>query len=85
VKWQVKANIRKESYGTVLVKVKIKKADIGAGFNQAGALAGTDANDTVTVDIPVRLTIGDRTFDVAVPSEFDFNNDGTKARGDGEF
>ena len=85
VKWQVKAGLRKQPYGAVLLKVKIKKASLGAGFNQAGAVVGADPTDTVTKDIPAKIEIGDRSFEVAVPSDFDFNNDGTKARGEGEF
>ncbi|MCY3023829.1 MAG: PKD domain-containing protein [Planctomycetota bacterium] len=84
-KWQVKAGLRKQPFGAVLVKVKIKSASLGAGFNQAGAVVGADPTDTVSVDIPAKIEIGDRSFEVVVPSEFDFNNDGTKAKGNGEF
>jgi len=85
VKWQVKAGLRKQPYGAVLLKVKIKNASLGAGFNQAGAVVGADPKDTVSVDIPARIEIADRSFEVAVPSDFDFSSDGTKARGEGEF
>ncbi|MCY3018684.1 MAG: Ig-like domain-containing protein [Planctomycetota bacterium] len=84
-KWQVKAGQRKQPYGAVLVKVKIKNASLGEGFNLAGAHVGADPTDTVSVDIPAKIEIGDRSFEVVVPSDFDFNNDGTKAKGNGEF
>jgi PKD repeat protein len=83
VKWQVKANVRGQPFGTVLLKAKIKHADLGLGFNQAGAVTSADPHDTVTVDIPVQVTIGGNAFEVPVSSDFTFSSDGKKGRGEG--
>jgi PKD repeat protein len=83
VKWAVKASVRNEPFGTVVVSLKIKHADLGLGFNSAGAVQG-GVNDFVEVDIPVRITIGSRVFEISVPSEFKFNGNGKKGRGTGE-
>ena len=83
-KWQIKGGIRGQPIGSVAVKLKIKNASLGLGFNQAGVTAGGDPHDVVSKDIPVHLEIGGRSFELQVPSDFKFNSDGTKARVDGE-
>ena len=82
-KWQVKANIRNQPSGTVTLKLTIKKANLGASFNLAGATVGGDPHDIVSQDIPVRLEIGTRSFELQVPSDFKFSGNGTRAKGDG--
>ena len=82
--WQVKANLRKQPFGTVQLKAKIKNADLGLGFNQAGAVKGADPSDIVDADIPVRITIGGRSFELNVASEFKFNSSGKRAKGEGD-
>jgi PKD repeat protein len=83
-KWQVKSGIRHQPSGSVSVKLKIKNASLGLGFNLAGVTAGGDPHDIVSKDIPVHLEIGGRGFELLVPSDFKFNTDGTRSRGDGE-
>lgn len=83
-KWQVKAGIRKQPSGSVSLKVTIKKASLGLGFNQAGATAGADPHDLVSVSIPVHLEIGGHSFEMLVPTDFKFSGGGTRAKGDGE-
>jgi predicted outer membrane repeat protein len=83
-KWQVKAGIRKQPSGSVSLKVTIKKASLGLGFNQAGATAGADPHDIVSVSIPVHLEIGGHSFEMLVPTDFKFSGGGTRAKGDGE-
>jgi hypothetical protein len=83
-KWQVKANLRGQSFGEVNLKAKIKKATLGQGFNLAGALPGADAHDVVTVNIPVRVEIAGRVFEVPIESDFKFSGDGKRATGSGE-
>ncbi|HYG78129.1 MAG TPA: Ig-like domain-containing protein, partial [Planctomycetota bacterium] len=65
-KWTVKANVRKQPAGTVVVTLKVKKASLGLGFNQLGVTAHGDPSDIVEKDIPVRLEIGTRSFEVLV-------------------
>ncbi|HEY3322248.1 MAG TPA: PKD domain-containing protein, partial [Planctomycetota bacterium] len=84
-KWQVKANLRGDPFGTVWIKAQIKKASLGAGFNQQGVLGNGDPHDSVQADVPLKLEIAGRSFDVQVPSEFKFNAEGTKAKGTGSF
>ena len=81
--WAVKAHVRNEPFGTVLISAKINHADLGLAFNSAGAMQGAP-NDFVELDIPVTLTVGSRVFVVTVPSEFRFNSNGKKGRGTGE-
>ncbi|HYG75948.1 MAG TPA: PKD domain-containing protein [Planctomycetota bacterium] len=83
-KWTVKANVRKQPAGTVLITLKVKNANLGLGFNQLGVIGNGDPSDIVEKDIPVRLEIGTRSFEVLVPSEFKFNAAGQKARGEGD-
>ena len=83
-KWTVKSNIRKQPSGTVLLTLKVKNASLGVGFNQLGVLTNGDPSDVIEKDIPVRLEIGTRSFEVLVPSEFKFNTTGQKAKGSGE-
>ncbi|HYG73401.1 MAG TPA: Ig-like domain-containing protein, partial [Planctomycetota bacterium] len=82
-KWTVKASVRKQPAGTVIVSLKVKNASLGAGFNQMGVLGNNDPSDVIEKDIPVRLEIGTRSFEVLVPSEFKFNARGQKAKGIG--
>jgi hypothetical protein len=84
VSWQVKANQRKQAFGEADIKVKIKKADLGAGFNAAGALVGPDPKDTVSVPIPITIELARRAFELSIPSDFRFSSDGKKAKGSGE-
>ncbi|HEY3319276.1 MAG TPA: LamG-like jellyroll fold domain-containing protein [Planctomycetota bacterium] len=81
--WQAKSGIRGVPYGTVSLKAKLQYADLGAAFNRAGAVFHGDAAKTVNVDIPLKLEIGDRSFEIDVPSAFEFNGDGTRANGTG--
>jgi len=83
VKWQVKANLRGKPFGEVTMKVTIKHANLGLGFNQAGAVEGTNPHDVVTVDIPVHIEAAGRSFDVMLTSDFKFHSSGTKANGSG--
>jgi len=83
-KWTVKTAIRKQPAGTVTVSLKVKNASLGAGFNQLGVLSNGDPSDVIEKDIPVRLEIGPRTFEVLVPSEFKFDASGKKAKGTGD-
>jgi PKD repeat protein len=79
--WQVKANTRKQSVGEVSLKFKAKKASLGLGFNQAGAVG---EGEVVTLEIPLRLEIAGRVFEVQLDSSFKFSKDGKKAVGEGE-
>jgi hypothetical protein len=83
-KWQVKAGTRNQAFGEVNLKAKIKKASLGLGFNLAGAVVGVDPHELVTLDIPVRIEIAGRIFEVSVSSDFKFSADGKKAAGEGE-
>ncbi len=82
--WTVKANTRKQSAGEVSLKFTVKKANLGVGFNQAGAVPGGDPSDPVDVSIPVRLEIAGRIFEVSIDSSFKFGNSGKKATGEGD-
>jgi PKD repeat protein len=79
--WQVKANTRSQAAGEVALKFKAKKASLGLGFNQLGAVG---EGEVVTLDIPVRLEIAGRVFEVLLDSDFKFSKDGKKAAGEGE-
>jgi PKD repeat protein len=83
-KWQVKANTRGQSFGEVRLKVTVKKASLGLGFNTAGAVVNPDPHDLTQIDIPVHLEVAGKVFEVPVPSEFKFSADGKKASGGGE-
>ncbi len=83
-KWQVKANLRGQSFGSVFLRLTVKKASLSSGFAAAGAVPEFDPDGTVTATIPVRIEIGGRAFELRVPSEFDFLKGGFKARGSGE-
>ena len=82
-KWQVKANIRGKPFGEVTVKITLKHASLGLGFNQAGVLATADLHDVVTMDIPIHIEIAGRTFDVPISTDFKFRKGGTAATGNG--
>ncbi|HEY3322160.1 MAG TPA: Ig-like domain-containing protein [Planctomycetota bacterium] len=84
-KWQVKASLRGQPIGTVWIKADIKKASLGAGFNQQGILGNGDPHDSVSADVPLKLEIAGRSFEIQIPSEFRFNAEGTKAKGTGSF
>jgi PKD repeat protein len=79
--WQVKANTRKQSAGELSLKFKAKKASLGLGFNQAGAVG---EGEVVTLEIPLRLEIAGRVFEVQLDSSFKFSKDWKKAVGEGE-
>ncbi|HYG73494.1 MAG TPA: PKD domain-containing protein [Planctomycetota bacterium] len=83
-KWQVKANSRGQSFGETRVKLTIKKASLGLGFNIAGAVVGPDPHDIVSLDIPVHLEIAGKIFEVPIASDFKFSDSGKKANGTGE-
>jgi len=57
---------------------------LALGFNQAGAVAGGDPSDIVTVQIPIRLEIAGRVFEVSIESDFKFSGDAKKASGSGD-
>jgi hypothetical protein len=82
-KWQVKAQIRHQPFGTVIVKANIKHASLGLAFNQAGAIAGGDPHDIVSQDIPVHFEIGGHSYEMLVPTDFKFSGDRSRAKGDG--
>ncbi len=81
-KWIVKAGLRKQSFGEVFLKLRVKRATLGLNFNQAGAVAG--AGNEVLMDMPMRIEIAGRSFEVVMDSEFTFKKGGTKAKGSGE-
>ena len=83
-KWQIKANLRNQGPGEVRLKLTIKKASLGLGFNQAGAIAGADLNDLVEATIPLFFQLGAHTYDLPIPSEFKFSSGGTRAKGTGD-
>lgn len=82
-KWQVKSNIRGKPFGEVTVKLTLKRASLGLGFNQAGVLATADLHDVITMDIPIHIEIAGRTFDVPISTDFKFRKNGTAATGNG--
>ena len=82
-KWQVKAQIRHQPFGTVSLKVTIKKANLGLSFNQAGVVAGGDPHDIVSQDISAHLEIGTHSFEMLLPTDFKFSGDRSRAKGDG--
>ena len=82
-KWQVQANIRGKPFGEAIVKVTIKNASLGTGFNLLGAVASADLHDIISVDIPLHIELAGRTFDILIPSDFKFSSGGTKAKGGG--
>jgi hypothetical protein len=45
---------------------------------------GPDPTDPVFEDIPVKIEIGGRVFEIEVDSEFFFSRDGLRGRGSGE-
>ena len=80
-KWRTEFGTVIQGFGEVELQATIKKADLGLGFNELGAIAGGDGEASITV--PVRLEIGDSSVEVPLAADFDFNGDGTKARGEG--
>ena len=84
VTWQVVANTKRQAFGDALLKLRLKKADLGVAFNQAGIIAGGDSSELVTADVPVRIELGNRIIDVLVETDFKFSRDGKKASGEGE-
>jgi PKD repeat protein len=83
MKW--KATPAKKSYptGSVLLSVKLSRANLGAGFAQAGAVASSVPNALITVNIPVHIELDGRIFDVKIKSDFHFHANGTRAMGGG--
>lgn len=63
------------------LRLKVRKASLGSGFNVAGATADTEGE--AALEIPVKIEIADREFGLAIFSEFDFRKEGTKAKGTG--
>lgn len=80
-KWRIQFGTTSQAFGEVELRITIRKADLGLGFNQLGAIAGGDG--TATLEVPVRLELDSSAFEVPLDSEFDFNSDGTRAKGDG--
>lgn len=82
-RWIVKAGSKSKPAGNVSVTLTVKKANLGAGFNAAGAVIGSDPKATVKLSLPVKIEIGGQTFELAVPSAFKFSHAGTTAKGSG--
>ena len=62
----------------------MKKTSLGLNFNEAGAVAEGEDGDLVELDIPVKIEIAGRSFDLLIASEFKFSKNGTRANGSGE-
>lgn len=82
-KWQVQANIRGKPFGEAILKVQLSHANLGSGFNLAGAVATADLHDLISVDIPVRIELAGRVFDIVIPSDFKFSHAGVQSKGGG--
>ena len=81
--WQVVTGAKTQSAGETLLRLRVKKTSLGAAFTQAGAVAGGELKEPVSAEIPVRIEIGSRVFEILVDSEFKFSNGGKKAMGGG--
>ncbi len=84
VKWKIKTGLRNQSFGELMLNLKVKRVSLGLGFNLAGVVAGSDLSDDVLADVPLLIEIGERSFEVLMDSEFEFRKGGTKAKGNGE-
>ncbi len=82
--WQVKANTKKQAAGEAIVKARLKKANLGVGFNQTGIVALTDTKEIVPANVPVRLEVAGRIYEILVESEFKFSRNGKRASGGGD-
>jgi PKD repeat protein len=82
--WQITANTRKQSAGEVLLKVTIKKANLGLAFNAAGVVSnGKESKTAVAATIPLTIEIAGKTFEVEIDSTFKFSDEGKKSAGGG--
>jgi len=74
VKWSVKTGSRRQSYGEVILKVRINRATFGPGLKAMGI------TETVDQQIPVRLEIGPRIFELSIDSSFILSRTGRNGR-----
>jgi len=83
-KWVIKARGKGHPAGTVSVSLTVIRANLGAGFDESGAVMGQDPKATVNLNLPVILEIGGQAFELTVPSAFKFTRTGASARGSGK-
>ncbi len=74
-KWAVKTRLRNQAFGTVDIKATLRASGLFAAFQQLGA------DDETTLEVPLHIEIGGKSFDIPVSTDFQIT--GQRGRADG--